>query len=291
MKRKKIIAIILCVCVILPIFSVGAISFAKANPDIISLPFSGSHQKPEFNAGNMRGTADLAPELAEGKEITVKLPDSNAEEVFKGTKKTIGVKGNGKAADNNTSATDLYNLGKKEIEALINGGYTLKQIFEADEIGNRIMENPANLLERSKNEHKELKDIEKAIMSERKQKQLDGLKEKYSMEYAELKNEQFNDQDISTLLVFYDQNDVKSMKELARQYKENGDKALSKALKAKSSSLSKEKMDMYGISEADAEGLNDEILTSLEELSKKTDKPVKDLVKGMKAAQSRMGGK
>ena len=291
MKKKKITAIILCICITLPTFCIGAVSFAKTNPDIIDLSFLKSAPAPKTNVSNGVQTMESVAENLEGKVISIKVPDTGKEEVYKGTKKTVIVDGTKQLKSiKSAGANDLYNLDQKDVEELLNSGYSIKQIFEADEIGNSICENPKNLLERAKKEEIDLKDIEKKVIAERKQKRFDELKVKYSKEYLELKKEQLNDNSISTLLAFYDQNDVKSIHELVGQYKKDGDKALVKAVKAKEPMLSKDKMNKYGLASSDNEGLSDELISKMEELSRQTNKPVKELIKGFKEAQEKAGG-
>ena len=288
-NKNKIIAIILCICITVPTFSVGVISFAKANPDIIKLPFVENAPISEMNISDVKQTTDTDMKSIEGKSISVEIPSEGTKEIYKGTKKTIVAKGTEKSNFiKNTGTTDRYNLDKDDIEEMLNSGYSIKQIFEADEAGNRIQENPESLLERGKQEKKELKDIEKEIKSERKQKQFDELKVKYPKEYEQLKTEKLKDNEITNLLIFYDLNDVKSITELAGEYGKNGDKALVKALKAKTTTLSTTKMKEYGIAAGDTNGLSDDILSRMEELSKKTNKPVKELIKGYRDARNKL---
>lgn len=209
--------------------------------------------------------------------------------------------------DGQTVQADKYHTGKKELEEYFNAGYTIQEIYAADEIGNMLDIEPKTLLERARKESKDLYTIEQEIMQEKINGNKDLTKNSnllksfsvnksmnttksfitntnndakiiYTDSLNELYNSNLSDEEISTLSKFIDANEVSSVKELIKEYKSRGEEALKGKIKPKSKVLSNEKMKQYNLSVDEAKGLSDEIIQKMEKISSTTKVPVKELI-------------
>ncbi|HBQ26817.1 MAG TPA: hypothetical protein DD791_10530 [Syntrophomonas sp.] len=187
---------------------------------------------------------------------------------------------------------DRYNTSQEELAELLDSGYTLEDIFKADEIGNHLKEDPKNILQNKKDKNLKWDEVEKEIVRERAEKYLSKLKDKHPQEFVKLQSAKLSPEEQFTLLAIYDRKLTPSFEQLLNEYQKNGEEALKSIAKNPKSygKVSQEKMDKYGLTEKDVEGLTDDIIERMEIASQRANVNVKEFVKGhQKAKQMGVG--
>jgi len=273
MKNKKIIAIALCVGIVVSSFSGYVTGYTKFEPNEFtakkldaSLDNSGTSTLPPINVIEINAE-DMKPENNPNKIVVTS--DDDGEILYKGTKSTL-----------DPDSKDMFNIGEEEIEAMMQEGYSVEDIFEADKISNETGIEPEMLLEKKAETNKSLEEIKKDILEESREKTFAKLKETYKKEYDKLKSKKLKESEIMNLLAYTDINNVKVTDELITAYQKSGDELFSKPLtEKKESQLSQEKIKEYKLTNTEAESLSEDILTKLEVLAQKTGRSVEELVK------------
>lgn len=183
--------------------------------------------------------------------------------------------------NNSNSGKDIYTYSKSDLEELVKQGYSIKNIYEADKVGNSILVNPKTILKRSKDENKDVEGVKQEIISERQTNVLRTLQSKYPNEYNQMVQQQLDDNQKRRLLEFIDRNDVKSVDTLISDYKVNGDQALTKYKNLKTNTVSQDNINKYNLTQDDVKFLNDNTIKNIENVSQKTGIPVKDIIAKM----------
>lgn len=210
MKHKKLLAIALCI-------------------GIVSTSFSGFISYAENIAANKRGADESAgkapaPGISELKaevnrtEITYEdhgkaIQTGDSVVIYQSTRTTV---------DPDRKVNDRYNFDEQAIEELMNKGYSLQDIFEADEIGNEIQEDPFVLLEKKETSEKSLTEIKEDILKDRKEKANSHLKKKYSKEFDQLTKDKMKEEEIVSFLAYIDMSGQKLTNDLVKEYRKKG---------------------------------------------------------------------
>ncbi len=272
MKMKKAIAVALCLGMMLSSISGAFTGFAEeelshnknikyddneggANlqapvPSIIELEPDIPHNNPKFSI----------PESKNNKSIF------NSEVIFKGTK-----------INYNGSPKDIYNLNKKDLEILLEQGYTIEDILSADELANKLLISPNSLLKQKTLYGMTFEELESKIQKEKKERALNNLKTKYKTEYNQLKKSGYKEEKIYEMLGYMDINGLM-----------NTDLVLGGSIQSNDGELFKDKAQLsyknkkkYSLTEKEAATLDDQTIKAMERLSVKTGKPVKELIKSL----------
>jgi len=205
------------------------------------------------------------------------ISTSEGEVLYEGTQSTL-----------DPEEKDMFHIGEEEIKEMMQKGYSVEDIFEADRIANELFLDPQILLEKKEASDKSLEQIKKDILEESREKMKFYLKEKYEDAYEKLESKDLKETEIINLLAYADINNLNVSDQLVEEYQTNGDKLFKKAKneinKSKVSQKTKKK---YQISDAAAKNLSEELIDKLEILSQKTGKPVEKLVKGYMNSDSK----
>ena len=273
MKNKRVIAIVLSASVLLT--SVGTV-FASVSNGKLTIPLNVSQlfTGVEPEKSEQKSTDQLSKTLnlkTPDKLETIKLTPDEGDVLYKGTKQSL---------DKNSK--DKYNFDENDVRELLTNGYTIQDIFKADEIANRIDEDSKSLLERKKESKKDLNTIEKDIKAERIHTYLEKLKNRHLDEYNKLAKEDLSEEEQFTILGFFETNDVSSIDQVIKEYKKSGDKGFRKLAKQKVKKISDEKASKYNLTDADTTDVSDEEFKNLEEIANSKKLDVKVLLKGLK---------
>ncbi|AEG61160.1 hypothetical protein [Desulforamulus ruminis] len=277
MQKKKILALILCFSFILSSMSFLSIGIAgefmkKANlsdsPLLKSTP--GKQVVKELNRGIDSPMGDILLEITNGDGV-----------LYQGQRESL--------ESGDAFKEDTYHIEGEELANLIQEGYSVSDIFKADELANKIHEEPKNLLKRKKELDKNWEEVEKKLFTERAEKFITKFKSKYPKESKQLEDQGFSEEEQFTLLAMYDQQMVSSIEELTKSYKQNGEEGLKNIIKNPRlhGKISKEKMDKYGLTEQDTKGLSEDMIEKMEMISQEVNVPVKELIKGYHAEINR----
>lgn len=170
---------------------------------------------------------------------------------------------------------DIYNIGKADIEKLIQEGFTIQDIIDADNIANEIGEDPLKILEMTNNNKKSIQGIKKDILQENKDKALNKLKIKYEKEYKKLVKANLTEDQIIAFLGYIDINDLKMTDDLIKEYRKLGVELFKKNNEC---TLSAENKKKYKISDKDEKILNDKLIQAFEKYSKESKISVQDII-------------
>lgn len=282
MKNKKIIAIALCVGIVVSSFSGYVTGYTKFEPNEFtakkldaSLDNSGTSTLPPINVIEVNAE-DMKPEN-NPKKIVV-TSDDDGEILYKGTRSTL-----------DPDSKDMFNIGEEEIEAMMQEGYSVEDIFEADKISNETGIEPEMLLEKKAETNRSLEEIKKDILEESREKTFAKLKETYKKEYDKLKSKKLKESEIMNLLAYTDINNVKVTDELITAYQKSGDEFFKNSnYGIKDSQLSKEMSNEYQLTGDEAKVISDKVLSKLEAISQKTGRPMEELIEGFVGEYSNM---
>ncbi|MBU5334083.1 hypothetical protein KQI61_17970 [Anaerocolumna aminovalerica] len=269
MKNKKIYAIALIICLLTSSLSGVYISFAKS--EAIKKETSNyelSEELIEFEKlAPKPSITELEPEQYNKEELTkVELATDNiksSEVIYEGRKIISSVQ-----------KKDIYNINENDIEELIKQGFSIQDIFQADEIANEINEDPINLLKMKLETGKTLKEVKDDVIKARKEKIVKNIQNNFKKEYTRLLEDGFKENEIISILCYMDMNNLQLTDSLIAEYKSSGEKLF----KSKKIKLSEEYKSKYKITNRDSLGLTDDIVKAMEKLSKKTGKPVDELI-------------
>lgn len=275
MKNRKIMAITLCIGILASSFGGTLISNAKNDKSEFTIKKNNSSlDNSMVSVLPSQKIIELEPEVYSTENVPsdkiITASDKEGEILYKGTLSTL-----------NPEGKDMFYIGEKEIEDMMQKGYSVEDIFEADKISNEIGIEPEALLEKKAASNKSLEQIKKDVLAESREKTISELKNKYKNEYKKLKGKNLKETEIINLLAYADVNNVKVSDTLINEYQKNGDKVFKKAKnEIKANKVSQETKKEYQLSEAETKDLSEELIGKLEVLSKKTGISVEELAKG-----------
>ncbi len=263
-KNKKAISIILCIGIVTSGFSGIITTYAQNN-----------------NGKVLERTEASQPK----QNITELLPEVNVQEPADGKSETISgeilYQGVRKRYDPEGSGTYQYNIGSEDIKALLESGFTIQDILEADEIGNEIYIDPMELLAMKKETAKSFEELKAEVIKKREDDSISYLKNKYKKDMGTLQKEGLSEDEIISFLISVDSSGQTIEDGLIKEYKRRGTAAFQPDAKQGLSEATKKK---YGITDKDAGKLTEELVNMLEQASKDTDKPVKELIQSFLAS-------
>jgi hypothetical protein len=185
---------------------------------------------------------------------------------------------------------DKYHIGKEEIEKFLSDGYSVKDILEADDIGNQNDIDPAILLSRKQQENKSLNTIKEEILKEKTHDIYAKVKGVYAKEFKQFEDENLDENDQMVIFSYTYDNAIDINKNLIKEYKKGGRKALeNSAKKYKDNVLQKLKQE-NNISDADAEGLTGRMILDLKQNAKDSKQPLTNVLNKYKK-KKKVGGK
>jgi hypothetical protein len=275
MKNRKFMAITLCIGILASSFGGTLISNAKNDKSEFTIKKNNaSLDNSMVSVLPSQKIIELEPEVYNTENVPsdkiITASDKEGEILYKGTLSTL-----------NPEEKDMFNIGEKEIEDMMQKGYSVEDIFEADKISNEIGIEPEALLEKEEATNKSLEQIKKDVLAESRDKTTSELKNKYKNEYKKLKDKKLKEMEIINLLAYADVNNVKVSDTLINEYQKNGDKVFKKAKnEIKVNEVSQETKKEYQLSEVETKDLSEELIGKLEVLSKKTGISVEELAKG-----------
>lgn len=261
MKNKRIMALILSIGIFASSFSGLITTYAKnESEEAVSITSS----LPEQNI------TELAPDIVSPDSTYVNVYESDDQNkiLYSGTKSSLN--------PNDPDANDIYNTSGEEIESLLKDGYTIQDIYKADEIGNEICADPKLILETASSSGKSLDEVKNDIQKEQKDKLNNDYKGRYGKEYKELSKMGFSQDDILNILMYSDSNNIQVTDDLINSYKNNGKKAF--VNKKTDKKLIKETKQKYKLSGKNAEKLSEDTIKELEKASEKTGISAKKLI-------------
>lgn len=183
--------------------------------------------------------------------------------------------------EGNDGTSDVYNLGAEEIERLMEKGATVEELFQLDEIANRLMIDPEALFDKKEDTGKSLTEIEEEIVEERKQESLKEIKEEHPEEYEILESEGISEDEIITFFTYQDMNNGTVSKELAKIYAEEGEESFTED----KHSLSEKKRKKYGLTKKEAKNLDEETVKAMERISKRSGESTEDILASYKGGK------
>jgi len=272
MMNKRVIAIFLIIGIIVSSLNVLFVSPVTGSDIKTGIPFIdnfSAKKQPGVVLGDNKQPDFEKLKTEKNKEIEVKLPEQDK----------VLYNGVIKSSSKDQADNALFDYTQDDLEKLLTDGYSMEDIFKAGEVGNRILEDPKKLLEEKRSSNKEWADVEKAVENERKQDYLNKMQQKYPDVYAKFVKENLSQSDMSLIFAYVNNYEVKSIDSLINEYKTKGKEALVSNKANKKNIVTKEKMDEYGLSPQDVEGLSDEMIDRVAIMSQESNISVKDLLK------------
>ncbi|KOY15905.1 ribbon-helix-helix domain-containing protein [Paenibacillus xylanivorans] len=166
---------------------------------------------------------------------------------------------------------DVFNLSQEQIEDYLAKGYSIEDLYQLDELANRLLIAPQVIESRKESSKLTWTDLEKLLVQEQEAEQLNALSQDYPKEYAQLQKEKFSDREVLILLISYDEGKG-NLSELLKVYRSQGEPGLAnykgtvqKSLQSKTSKGSESSIDP-------------EVLERIHVLSKDTGVPLSDLL-------------
>ncbi|HJV47462.1 MAG TPA: hypothetical protein VJ824_17220, partial [Bacillota bacterium] len=273
-KNKKLL--ILSLCFGLAFSSIGTLSISSAE-ELMQKVKSLNDKYITSTPTKKDISPSEANNSAQAKAQDIELKYTNGDGVlYKGKRESLD------AGD--PFKNDRYHLTQQDIEELLKNGHSIEDIFKADEIGNHINEDPKNLLAKKKEKGTKWEDMEETVTNERAEKFLGQLKEKHPKEFQQLQNQGLKQDEQFVLLSMYDRHLASGMQELIDTYKKDGNEGINRILQnpKQHSNVSKEKIDALGLTADDADGLSEDEIDRIKNLSEKTNIPLKELLNGYK---------
>lgn len=280
MNKRKWLGLFLCFSFLTSVFI--PITLSYANGEIVNKVFGNNSVQKKEPKGEP-GIPFQKTKLPEKRKIpAVKIKTSEPKELY--TYKRFL-----KSGSSNPFEGDRYNFSQEDVKRLLLEGYSIKDIYTADDIGNRLNEVPQKLLEEKRKSGKSWGDFEKELKSKRMELSLKNLKKKHPDDYARVDKEAVPAEDKVLMLILVDSSKCKDVEDLINIYKTNGRDGLLKIAKEKKfyGNVSTEKMKQLGLTEADVAGINENLLIQLESMAKKSNKPLKEIIQRFKAARDK----
>jgi hypothetical protein len=262
-KQKKIIVLSLCFGLIISGLTPYSLGFAKeAVNGILNKHSDDNHRMMKESVPAFPQTKVLESKKAET------TTNANAIQPSQGT--TIFGK-------------NQVNLSQADIAAMFQQGYSMEEIRKAEELGNKFHEDPKNLLKEKKAIRKNWADLEKSRMDQLYTVS-DSLKEKYPNQLNQLINAGYSTKDQAILLSMLSLKSNVSIDTLIENYKKNGESWALNEIEADSvkRKVSVEKMKKNGLTDLDVEGIDEGTFDKLDSASKKTKRPLKDMLQDIK---------
>jgi hypothetical protein len=284
MKNKKYLAIALSISIIASSFSgiiinadkkdnIDYITSKAPEPDYIVLEPELKKEKIENSKINIETSKPI--EFKNPLNLHIKTNKNTSGKNLKGISDSLAsaLESNGDSSADNEG--NIFKLNAKEIENYMEKGYSMQDIFEADELGDKIVEEPKKLLDQKAESKDSVVEIAEGIMSDKKETAITDLKNKYKDEYSKLSEQNFKDNEIVSLLMYIDVNSLKLTNDLITKYKNEGEELFQSVAIDKLSDKYKKK---YNISNSDAKYFNDNLIRCYEDISKNSKLTVKQLI-------------
>jgi|GEM_PF-3356548 len=274
-KQRKAIAIVLVACLSTPMLF-GSLTYARSK-GLNLADISGFIKEPKVNYIDLYKDNNLEEKDESPKQIKLQT----------GTKNPV-YSGEDISTENlsDTEKTDIYNFDKNDVEELINKGFTVEEIIEADALGNKIVEEPKEILKQKRETKSDFNKIKEDKVNQKSKDILDKLAKKYPEEADILNQKNFSDKDKLEILVhkdvygiesFDDQNEGQNiMKNIRFSPPEEMDRQYQIYEKQK---LSKDYKEKYGLSDSEAEGLTDYLVQKLEKMADTQEKSQQEFIK------------
>lgn len=307
-KHKKAIAIVLLACLSMPTLF-GSLAYARSR-GLNLADMSGFIKDPKINYIDLYKDNNLDEKDESPKQIRLQLGQDNP--VYSG--EDISAQN-----PSDTKESDIYNFDKNDVEELINKGFTVEEIIEADALGNEILEEPKEILKQKRKTKTDFNKIKEDKVNQKSKDILDKLVKKYPEEAAALNRKEFSDKDKLEILIHEDVYGIESFDDFIVQYQSEGQNVLKdiqsdaaekkdrqaqiyeKQSVAESSmkntrsrveekkdgqtqkydkkKLSKVYKDKYGLSDSEAEGLTDYLVQKLEKMADTQEKSQQEFIK------------
>lgn len=263
MRKKKIIIWTLCISLVLPQFLVQSLSLAQGAGEKF-----GNLMSNHFSIKEDAIRLDRQPVEKTIQEQVFQESSSPVQEtVFEGQRISI-----------DPEAEDFFELEPEEISQLLQEGYTVEDIYLADELGNELGEHPMDLLQEKDNQKKlDWKAFEESVKDEIRNEQFESIKKEYAEEMTQLQAAGLSEEMQFTLLL-YAKTNHESIDDVLKNYKKDGEKAVKTKKNHKKHSVSKENLKKYNLKESEVIGLTDDILDRLVQVAKATNKDVKKVI-------------
>ncbi|WFA85507.1 ribbon-helix-helix domain-containing protein [Paenibacillus amylolyticus] len=166
---------------------------------------------------------------------------------------------------------DVFNLSQEQIEDYLAKGYSIEDLYQLDELANRLLIAPQVIESRKESSKLTWTDLEKLLVQEQEAEQLNALSQDYPKEYAQLQKEKFSDREVLILLISYDEGKG-SLSELLKVYRSQGEPGLANYKGTVQKSLQSE------TSKGSESSIDPEVLERIQVLSKDTGVPLSDLL-------------
>lgn len=307
-KHRKTIAIVLLVCLSMPTLF-GSLAYARSR-GLNLADMSGFIKDPKINYIDLYKDNNLEEKDEIPKQIKLQSGETNP--VYLG--EDISAQN-----PNDSKESDIYNFDKNDVEELINQGFTVEEIIEADALGNEILEEPKEILKQKRKTKTDLNKIKEDKVNQKNKEILDKLVKKYPEEAAVLDRKGFSDEDKLEILTHEDVYGIESFDDFISQYQSKGQKVLKgiqfapseqkdrqaqiyenqsgteSSMKNTSSTveekndgqtqiydkkeLSQVYKDKYGLSDSEAEGLTDYLVQKLEKMADSQEKSQQEFIK------------
>ncbi|SDG03509.1 hypothetical protein SAMN04488542_12416 [Fontibacillus panacisegetis] len=120
---------------------------------------------------------------------------------------------------------DLFQLTQEQMEDLIMKGYSIEDLYQLDELANKILIDPLTIAERKEGSDQSWAELESVLTKEIEANQLSSLSKEYQEQYSQLSKEKLTDHEKLVLLISYDLGKG-SITELLDAYRDGGEKGV-----------------------------------------------------------------
>lgn len=225
-KARRIISFFACICIIMPCIAGGYKSYAKSQSSVdVAQEYTNLEENNEL--APTPSIIELVPEIYDNKLISSSKSDKELINSISNEKESRTIYKKTKVITKSASK-DLFNITGDDIEELLSQGYSVEDLFAADELANKIYQDPKLLLEKKKVSGKTFSELEKDIMTEMKESTLKHLKKEYKKEYLKLEKQGYKEEAIIEILGYCMVNKVEITDSLLKEYKVDKEKVLRK---------------------------------------------------------------
>lgn len=204
MKHKTNIAIVLMIAIAATCFSGIGTIYAKNNNIIKSLSNTDTDTNRHDKLYPTPVIEQLEPDLDKQKLPPAKN-SGDKEFIYDGPK----------------SELNLYTVDKEEVKSLVEKGYSIKEIVEADAIGNLIFVEPNVMLDKKGKSKKSLEQVKNDILKERNKKENKVTSKTKKKHGIANENSDVLSEDLVVEMEKLSKKTKKSVNELAQVYKKN----------------------------------------------------------------------
>lgn len=266
-KKRRIIALIICCCMFFTIL--GSVGYAKEI--FVGLKDKVLETKPTKDSGTF-----ITPSARTDKAIPTFNISGQKKVLYKTTRDFVYL---------NTTNKDKYNFYQNDIEELLKEGYSIQDLYKADEIGNKLDVDPRQLLKDKKVKNSSWDSIEKEHKLQKNLSEFNRLKNKYKQESGFLVKEGLKDDEQFLLLLGFDQQSGVSISELVNTYRSKGEPGLVNII-SENKKASREQLSALGISPDSLNGMSLKTLEKIKTRAQKAGVPVKDFIKNVKKSKN-----